>query len=77
MLPSREVELRYFIAADGSSPFENWFVSVEPVAKAKLTVALARLEQGNTSNLKSVGEGVIELCIHFGPGYRIYLGRDG
>ncbi len=38
---------------------------------------LARIEQGNLSNVKSVGQGVLEYRIDFGPGYRIYLGRDG
>ena len=42
-----------------------------------MTVALARLEQGNLSNLKPVGEGVLEYRIDWGPGYRVYLGRDG
>jgi len=42
-----------------------------------VTVAIARLEQGNLSNVKGVGEGVLEYRIHFGPGYRVYLGRDG
>jgi putative addiction module killer protein len=40
-------------------------------------VAIARLEQGNLSNLKGVGEGVLEYRINFGPGYRVYFGRDG
>ncbi len=43
----------------------------------KVTTALARLEAGNTSALKSVGGGVHEVRIDFGPGYRVYLGREG
>jgi putative addiction module killer protein len=44
---------------------------------ARVTRAIARLEQGNFSNVKSVGEGVLEYRIDFGPGYRVYFGRDG
>jgi putative addiction module killer protein len=46
-------------------------------AAAKLATALARMEQGNYSSAKSVGSGVYEYRIHFGPGYRIYFGKDG
>jgi len=46
------------------------------MAAAKVAVALARLEQGNLSNVKTVGEGVLEYRIDWGPGYRIYFGRD-
>ena len=35
------------------------------------------MEQGNFSNAKAVGEGVLEYKIDFGPGYRVYFGRDG
>jgi putative addiction module killer protein len=46
-------------------------------AAAKVSVALVRLGQGNTSNAKPVGEGVLEYRIDWGPGYRVYFGRDG
>ena len=42
-----------------------------------MTVAIARIEQENLSNVKGVGEGVLEYKIDFGPGYRVYFGRDG
>ena len=71
------LELRYYLARDGRSPFEGWFASLDPGARAKVTVAIARLEQGNLSNVKGVGEGVLEYRINFGPGYRVYFGRDG
>src|ERR1700723_2496985 len=71
------LELRYYLAGDGSSPFEEWFSGLHAPAAAKVAVALARLEQGNLSNAKGVGEGVLEYRIDWGPGYRVYFGRDG
>ena len=70
-------ELRYYLSADGRSPFARWFEDLNAVAGAKVVRALARIEQGNLSNVKSVGEGVLEYRIDFGPGYRVYFGRDG
>ncbi len=61
----------------GSSPFAAWFSGLDPHAAAKVTAALYRLEQGNFSNVKSVGKGVSEYKIDFGPGYRIYFGQEG
>ena len=61
----------------GSSPFAKWFSALDGQAAAKVAVALYRLEQGNFSNVKSVGKGVSEYKIDFGPGYRIYFGQDG
>ena len=77
MLPYDVTELRYYVAIDGKSPFENWFAELDAAAAAKVAVALARLEQGNLSNAKGVGEGVLEYRIDWGPGYRVYFGRDG
>ena len=70
-------EIRYYVALSGLQPFAAWFADMEPVARAKVTRAIVRLEQGNFSNVKSVGEGVLEYRIDFGPGYRVYFGRDG
>jgi putative addiction module killer protein len=71
------LELRYYLGRDGKSPFERWFSDLSAAAAAKVAVALARLEQGNLSNVKTVGEGVLEYRIDWGPGYRVYFGRDG
>ena len=71
------LELHYYLTAGGESPFAGWFDDLDAPAAAKVTVALARLGQGNTSNAKTVGEGVQEYRIDWGPGYRVYFGRDG
>jgi putative addiction module killer protein len=77
VLPYRVLELRYYLTVGGESPFEGWFADLDAAAAAKVSVALARLEQGNLSNAKGVGEGVLEYRIDWGPGYRVYFGRDG
>ncbi|HZQ11778.1 MAG TPA: type II toxin-antitoxin system RelE/ParE family toxin [Pseudolabrys sp.] len=71
------LEIRYYVAADGRQPFAEWFADLEPVTRARITRAIARMEQGNLSNVKPVGGGVLEVRIDFGPGYRVYFGRDG
>ena len=74
MLPIPQLE---YLDKDGRSPFGLWRAELDVVARAKVTTALRRLAYGNVSNVKSVGEGVSELKIDFGPGYRVYFGRDG
>jgi putative addiction module killer protein len=66
-----------YVSADGLNPFERWFSGLATPAALKVTTALARLAAGNISALKSVGQGVHELRIDFGPGLRVYLGMDG
>jgi len=67
----------HYVTEDGHSPFERWFADLNATGAAKVAVALYRLEQGNLSNTKSVGKGVFEYRIKFGPGYRVYFGQDG
>jgi putative addiction module killer protein len=61
----------------GRSPFADWFADLDRQAAAKVTIAIERLRGGNFSNIKGVGAGVQEYRIDWGPGYRLYLGRDG
>jgi putative addiction module killer protein len=61
----------------GRSPFREWLDKLNPQAAQKVTKAQYRVGLGNFSNIKSVGFGVLECKIHFGPGYRVYLGKDG
>jgi putative addiction module killer protein len=65
-----------YIRADGSGPFGQWFERLDATSAAKVTTALMRLEQGNTSNVKWFS-GIGEYVINWGPGFRIYLAEDG
>jgi len=66
-----------YLMPSGISPFGRWFDGLEAAAAAKVTVALTRMAAGNFGDHKSVGDGVTECRIEFGPGYRVYYGRGG
>jgi putative addiction module killer protein len=65
-----------YVRNDGSNPFRRWFDSLHAQAAAKVATAVLRLEQGNTSRVKWIGT-IGEYRIDWGPGYRIYLAKDG
>ncbi len=71
------MELRYYVTINGRRPFDDWLDNLDDIARLRVSVALDKLEKGNLSNVKSVGSGVLEYRIDFGPGYRLYFGRDG
>ena len=71
------IEVREYVDERGVSPFGRWFDSLDALAAVKVRTSLARVEAGNLSNVRGVGGGVLEYRIHFGPGYRVYFGRDG
>ena len=71
------IELRGYIDATGKQRFAEWFEGLPATAAAKVVTALSRMEHGNFSNAKGVSDGIYEYRIDFGPGYRIYFGRDG
>ena len=70
------IKVQEYLKEDGSSPYQEWFNSLDVQAAAKVTVAKSRLELGNTSNVKWF-DGIGEYKIDWGPGYRIYLAQDG
>jgi len=73
----KEIETREFLDTSGRSPFARWFEGLNAAAAARVTIALTRLGRGNFSNVEGVGAGVYEIKIDFGPGYRVYFGKDG
>ena len=61
-----------------TEPFMQWLENLrDRKAAAKIAARLARLELGNFGDAEPVGEGVTELRIHFGPGYRVYVIQRG
>ena len=71
------VEVREYLDSAGSGPYVHWFAALNAAAAAKIAIAVTRLAQGNFSQVKGVGAGIYECRIDFGPGYRIYFGKDG
>jgi len=72
------IEIRKFRRADGLIPFDRWMAKLKDErAKARVLVQVDRLRLGLAGDWRSVGEGVFELRVHEGRGYRVYFGRDG
>jgi putative addiction module killer protein len=64
-------------AEGGKSPFGEWFDGLDAVTAARIDRYIRRLEAGNFGAAKPLRDGVSELRMDFGPGYRVYFGRDG
>jgi len=71
-------EIQNYITADDRSPYEEWIDSLrDSKAISQIDKRLRRVKLGNLGDYCSVGEGVFELRIDYGPGYRIYFGQIG
>jgi putative addiction module killer protein len=70
------IRVEEYLREDGSSPYAEWFRTLDARAAAKVATATVRMELGNTSSIKWFG-GMGEYVIDWGPGYRIYLAKDG
>ena len=72
-----DIRIIEYLDRQSRSPFAAWFEGLNAPAAAKVTAAIYQLASGNWSNVKGVRGGVFERKIDFGPGFRVYLGKDG
>jgi putative addiction module killer protein len=71
-------ELQLYLQDDGSSPFDLWLDDLrDNEARSRIRLRLRRVALGNLGDYKPVGEGVYELRLDYGPGYRVYFGQEG
>ena len=71
------IELRHYVTASGKNLFEEWLDSLKDAkTQAKIAARIARLAAGNFGDCKPLRDGVWELRIDWGPGYRIYYADD-
>ena len=72
------MELRLYQTAAGERPFFDWLQALpDRHARARIDARLARVLGGNFGDVETVGEGVMEMRVDWGPGYRIYFARLG
>ncbi len=73
-----KIELLEYVNEDGKNVFHEWLLKLkDKAARARIRVRLNRVRLGNFGDCKSVGGGVNELRVDYGPGYRVYFGRNG
>jgi putative addiction module killer protein len=71
------IQIREYIDVRGRTPYRDWLVKLDVSTRVRVITAVLRMENGNFSAAKAVGSGVSELRLDFGPGYRVYFGKDG
>ena len=73
------MELEIYQNRNGNEPFIEWISAIrDKVTAARIRSRLRRIEEGgNLGDHRSVGDGVFELRLQFGAGYRIYFGKIG
>lgn len=69
-------EIREYVE-NGRSPYAEWFEGLDDVTALRVQRYLRRLEAGNFGAVKALQEGLFEVRMDFGPGYRVYYGRRG
>ena len=70
------MEVKIYRDEQGSEPFIEWLESIrDKTSQARIRARLRRIELGNLGDHRSIGEGIFELRLQFGPGYRVYCGQ--
>lgn len=73
-----EREVLVYMTGDGRCPYTDWFYGLkDQTTQTLIRERLARVRAGNLGDYKSLGAGLLEFRLHFGPGLRIYAGQDG
>src|SRR5258708_2539818 len=71
-------KIEYYRTPNGTIPYREWYYSLRDVkGQAAIRARLTRVERGLLGDARGVGEGVYELRVDLGPGYRIYFGQEG
>jgi len=71
------VEIRYYQTASEKRPFQEWLDGLDGTLQQIVAARMARIRRGLFGDAEPVGEGVFELRLDVGPGYRIYYGKSG
>lgn len=74
-MPSKEWIIEKYETIKGRVPYDEWFEDLDENTQARIDARLDRVSLGNLGDCKNVGNGVHELRLFFGPGYRIYFGQ--
>lgn len=71
------MDVREYLTAAGKNPYREWLDTLDVALRARVQARVLRFSTGNLGDHKSVGGGVWEARVMFGPGYRIYFAKDG
>jgi putative addiction module killer protein len=72
------IEIRHYVSRTGTDVFDEWLTALaDERAQAKIAVRIGRIAAGNFGDSKSLGHGLFELRIDYGPGYRVYYAMIG
>jgi putative addiction module killer protein len=71
-----KLRVREYVTAEGKNPFREWLDRLDVSVRARVQARIFRFETGNLGDHKSDGAGVWEARLPFGPGYRVYFGKE-